>query len=83
MRSILAGLGQSEEHSPKHAFCCCTDRQQHLGKGQDIEGYAAHQDDDTSPERKGLQPLFNLHAHSKLSFPAAVTEFLAILPATC
>ena len=74
MRSILAGLGQSEEHSPKHALGCCTDGQQHLGKGQDIEGYAAHQDNDTSPERKGLQPLFDLHAHSKLSFPAPTSK---------
>ena len=58
-----------------NALCCCTDGEQHLGKGQDIEGDATQQDDDACLERKGLQPLFNfLHAHSKFSLPAPISK---------
>jgi len=35
--SILAGLSHSEEDGPQDTLCRYTDRQQHLGKGQDIE----------------------------------------------
>lgn len=48
--SALAGLCQPEEDGPQYALCRNADGQQHLGKGQDVEGYAAHQHDDTGPE---------------------------------
>ena len=50
--SILAGLSQSEEDSPQDAFCGNANGQQHLGKGQDIEGDAAQKDDHARSERQ-------------------------------
>lgn len=59
--TVLARFGQPEKDSPKNAFRRRADGQQHLGEGQDVEGNATQQDDDTRPERKGLQPLFDFH----------------------
>ena len=59
--AILTGFGQPEKDGPENAFRRRTDGQQHLGEGQDVEGNATQQDDDTRPERKGLQPLFDFH----------------------
>lgn len=59
--AILTRFGQPEKDGPENAFCRRTDGQQHLGERQDVEGNATQQDDDTRPERKGLQPLFDFH----------------------
>ena len=50
--SILEGLRQSEEHRPEYALGGGTDGEEHLGKGQYIERYAARQHDDACPERQ-------------------------------
>ena len=50
--SILEGLRQSEEHRPEDALGGGTDGEEHLGKGQYIERYAARQHDDACPERQ-------------------------------
>jgi len=59
--AILTGFGQPEKDGPENAFRRRADGQQHLGEGQDVEGYATQQNDDTRPKRKGLQPLFDFH----------------------
>jgi hypothetical protein len=61
--TVLTRFCQPEKDSPKNAFRRRADGQQHLGERQDVEGYAAQQDDDTRPERKGLQPLFDFHTN--------------------
>jgi hypothetical protein len=58
--SVLAGFGQTEEHRPQNAFRCNADRQEHLGKGKNIEWDAAQQDDDSRAESQRLQPLLHL-----------------------
>ena len=50
--SVLKGLRQSEEHRPEDALGGGTDGEEHLGKGQYIERYAARQHDDACPERQ-------------------------------
>ena len=54
--AILACLGESEEYGPENTLHGGTDGQQHLGKGQDVEGYTTQQDDSSRSEREGLQP---------------------------
>ena len=54
--TVLAGLSHAEEDGPKDALRCCADGQTHLGKGENIAGNAAEQDDNSCAERQRLQP---------------------------
>ena len=58
--SILARLRQSKKNGPQDSLGRDADGQKHLGKGQDIEWYAAQQDNDARPERQRLQPSLHL-----------------------
>ena len=50
--SVLAGLGHAEEDGPEDALGRDADGEEHLGKGEDVEGNATGKDDDARAEGK-------------------------------
>ena len=57
--AILKCLGKSEKDDPKDTLGSGTDGESHLDEGEDIEGDAERQHDDTCLEGKEAQPVFD------------------------
>ena len=57
--AILKCLGKSEKDDPKDTLGSGTDGESHLDEGEDIEGDAERQHDDTCFEGEKAQPVFD------------------------